>query len=576
MKPLYFVFLFLLLSCNSENSKNIAPSNSALEDSIMSLSSNNEEMVNESLHLLPKELTEQIKNEIQQFIESKEPDKRYSILEKELFSSKVLPRAYTQKLFNPMWLTIRNDSLPKVQQMIDYLNEIEFHGFDKNDYHFIVIEKLYNRIQEAGFYDAAIMDFVHLDIFLSDAFLLLSSHLYNGKHDPQTLKIQYGIQRGKPELELDHKLYKMLTYDELSAFMVCFYPTAYDYIGMVNKAKEFKSKLSEDFEIKLPKNYDFKNINEDSITLSEIQKKIHLLGYVSDSIEDFLNDSIVFQNTVKEFQYYHGLNQDGEIGSLTFEAINTPLKKRLNQLYINIERLRWLHGNENGYRIVVNIADYTLDLIDGSDTLIHMKTIVGKDFRQTPVFESNMTYLVFSPTWTIPSGILRNDVLPAIARDVGYLSKNNMIVIDRSGKRIDPSEINWAKARTGSFPYTIRQQPGDNNALGRVKFMFPNSFSVYLHDTPSKNLFARDERVFSSGCIRVEKPFELAKLLLNDSIHWNEENIRSAMKLTNERTVLLKRPVKIYLYYLTAWGSKHFRKDIYGRDDNKERLFNLN
>jgi murein L,D-transpeptidase YcbB/YkuD len=522
---------------------------------------------------LPSEKVYEVKQVIQHFIESKEPGEKYHIDDRKLYSSEVLPRAYMENVFSPLWLTVQGDSLIKAAQMLQYMDEIEYHGFTKYDYHYTPIKTLYHKLAHKNNTEASAVDLAYLDIYLTDAFLLLSSHLYNGKYDPESMEIQYGIQRGKPELKLDHKLFKMLSYDEVNDFMPIFYPKSHGYENMVAKAKSLKDKINKDFTISLPRNYDFGSIFKDTIMRARILEKLYLLEYIKDSSVIATIDSTDFSTVIKMFQFNHGLNCDGEIGAHTFEAINTPLKDRLYQLYVNMERLRWLPEKENEYRVVVNIADYTMDLLDGRDTLIHMRTIVGRNFRRTPVFDAKMTYLVFSPTWTVPPGILRNDVLPAVAKDVGYLAKNNMIIIDRSGSTVSPSAIDWQKARTGSFPYTIRQQPGDNNALGRVKFMFPNRHSVYLHDTPAKNLFERDERMFSSGCIRIEKPFELARILLNDSLNWGNEQIRAAMSRNTEQTVVLRRPVNVYIYYLTAWGGDHFRKDVYGRDESKKKLF---
>lgn len=568
---IYLILALALVACGSKendtiNSKEVA----RVKDTL----SNTDNQQNASgTTSLPSEKVHEVQQVIQHFIETKEPQEKYQIDKTELYSSEVLPRTYTENVFSPLWLSIEQDSLIKVGQMLQFIEEIEFHGLKKEDYHYAAIKKIVATLSQANLADAAVIDLAHLDLYLTDAFLLLSSHLYNGKYDPESMEIQYGIQRGKPELKLDHKLFKMLSYDDINEFMPIFYPKTHGYQNMVATAKLLSTKLADDFSISLPRNYDLSTIQEDTLVRTKILNKLVLLDYIKDTNAIAKMDSTAFSNVIKEFQRYHGLNQDGAIGAHTFEAINTPIRDRIYQLYINMERLRWLPEKENEYRVVVNIADYTMDLLDGRDTLIHMRTIVGRNFRRTPVFDAKMTYLVFSPTWTVPPGILRNDVLPAVAKDVGYLAKNNMIVLDRSGNRVSPDSIDWQKARTGSFPYTIRQQPGNNNALGRVKFMFPNRHSVYLHDTPSKNLFERDERLFSSGCIRIEKPFELAKIVLNDTVAWGEEQIRDAMNRTTERTVALKRPVNVYIYYLTAWGGEHFRKDVYGRDESKKNWF---
>jgi murein L,D-transpeptidase YcbB/YkuD len=178
---------------------------------------------------------------------------------------------------------------------------------------------------------------------------------------------------------------------------------------------------------------------------------------------------------------------------------------------------------------------------------------------------------VLNPTWTVPPGILKNDILPAVRKNPAYLASKNLRVIDYQGREVDPATVDWSRTTVNSFPYILRQDPSPGNSLGLIKFMFPNEHDVYLHDTPSKELFARDERAFSSGCIRVERPFELAELLLADPEDWSREKIKAAVDSKETRTVRLKTPVPVLIYYWTAQGMPdggiQYQKDIYGRDD---------
>ena len=221
--------------------------------------------------------------------------------------------------------------------------------------------------------------------------------------------------------------------------------------------------------------------------------------------------------------------------------------------------------------IIVNIANFELDLIRGTDTLISMRAIVGRECRKTPVFNDRMTYIVFNPSWTVPPTILREDVIPELLKGPEYLAKNNMKLFRNDGSELAYNEIDWSKISIDYFPYIVRQNPGPANALGRVKFMFPNSDNVYIHDTPSRGYFAREDRAISSGCIRVEKPFDLAVLLLSDTHEWLPERIRDTMQQDKEETVRLKIPVDVVLIYLTAWTDGkdriQFRKDVYQIDE---------
>jgi murein L,D-transpeptidase YcbB/YkuD len=205
---------------------------------------------------------------------------------------------------------------------------------------------------------------------------------------------------------------------------------------------------------------------------------------------------------------------------------------------------------------------------------MEMKTIVGQEQRSTPVFSDKIKYLVINPYWYVPKSIAVKDKLPLIKKNYTYLKDNNYSLFQYIGngklEEVDPADIDWSKINENNFNYLLRQNPGDENALGRIKFMFPNKFSIYLHDTPGRYLFSQNERSFSSGCIRIEKPIDLAEYLLKDQQEWNREKIEAEMKKDKEKTVYLKQPIKIYLQYNTAWvdefGNLNFREDIYSRD----------
>ena len=186
-----------------------------------------------------------------------------------------------------------------------------------------------------------------------------------------------------------------------------------------------------------------------------------------------------------------------------------------------MERFRWLPLQVTEKHIIINIANFELDLIEGTDTLISMRAIVGKELRQTPVFNERISYIVFSPSWTVPPTILENDVIPELLKGSGYIDKKNMKLLRPDGSELAYSDIDWSKISKTNFPYMVRQNPGPGNSLGKVKFMFPNIYNVYIHDTPSRGYFARDNRAMSSGCVRVEKPFDLAVLLLSDTPEWS-------------------------------------------------------
>ncbi len=269
------------------------------------------------------------------------------------------------------------------------------------------------------------------------------------------------------------------------------------------------------------------------------------------------------------FQARLGLAPDGVLGVRSRAELNVAPAARIKALRVNLERGRWVLPVMGDTLLTVNVSAFEAYLLRGDSVAWAGRAVVGEPFQQTPEFTANLTYLVLNPTWTVPPKILTDETLPAIRRDSGYLERNNMVVLSRDGAAVDPATIDWDRYDGRTLPYRIVQQPGGTNPLGRVKFVFPNAYSVYLHDTPARSLFRRPRRTFSHGCIRVEQPMALAELLLGDS-NWTAAALDSAVALGTEQAIPLARPVPVFVLYWTAWvaedGVLHFRPDVYGRD----------
>ena len=272
------------------------------------------------------------------------------------------------------------------------------------------------------------------------------------------------------------------------------------------------------------------------------------------------------QEAVKVFQRRHGLADDAIIGPDAVAALNVSLDRRMDQVALNLERWRWLPRELPHRYILVNIPEMRLDVYEGAAVPLSMRVVVGKPDSQTPIFNDEMTHVVFSPYWNVPPGIAEGETLPGVMSDPDFLARNNMEILDKAGNVIDPSMIDLSDPTA----YRFRQRPGAHNSLGLVKFMFPNQFSVYLHDTPADSLFERAARSFSHGCVRVEAPTALAQYVLRDQPEWTRERIESAMHAGEEKTVRLKEPIPVYLGYWTARvradGTVQFRKDVYNVD----------
>jgi L,D-transpeptidase YcbB len=278
------------------------------------------------------------------------------------------------------------------------------------------------------------------------------------------------------------------------------------------------------------------------------------------------------QEAVKRFQRRHGLPDDGIVSPAVVAELNVPIDARMSQIALNLERWRWLPRDLGERHIIVNIPEYRLEVWERDRAPLSMRVVVGKQDTQTPIFNDVMTHVVFSPYWNVPPDIAEGETLPEILKDPGFLDRNNMEVLDSSGTPVDPGSIDLTEPAS----YRFRQRPGGQNSLGLVKFMFPNQYNVYLHDTPTDSLFARASRSFSHGCVRLENPQALAEYVLRDQPEWTQERIQQAMQAGQERTVKLRSAIPVYLGYWTARvstdGVPQFRRDVYGIDGRQSRL----
>ena len=273
---------------------------------------------------------------------------------------------------------------------------------------------------------------------------------------------------------------------------------------------------------------------------------------------------------VKRFQASQGLDVDGVIGSTTIVAMNVPVQERINSIILALERLRWMPEDLGRQYLIVNIAGFELRRVNAGKIEERMAVVVGKPYHRTPVFSDRIRFLEFNPYWNVPPDIAVNEELPLLRRNPAGLSAQGFEVV-RGNQVSDPSSVDWSSVGGGHFPYQLRQRPGANNALGRVKFMFPNSHNVYLHDSPAHSLFERNVRAFSHGCIRLSRPLDLAEQVLRVGgvQGWTKERINDVVASAKTTVVNLREPLPVHITYLTAWaddGVANFRQDIYGHD----------
>lgn len=312
-----------------------------------------------------------------------------------------------------------------------------------------------------------------------------------------------------------------------------------------------------------------------SPVVTELRERLRLTGDLAQADD---NQSESFDHTlevaVKRFQWRHGLGTDGVIGTKTQRELNVSPYERTEEIRRNMQRWATLPAHLGKRFIFINIPEYRFDLVDDGKSVMTMKVIVGKPTRPTPELKSVINQVELNPYWNVPPMIAKKDILPKLIKDPGYLNEMNIKVVQRTKLQVtelDASKIDWLDAYKNGFNYEFRQEPGKNNALGLVKFDFPNQFDVYMHDTPAKELFNQDTRIFSSGCIRLEKPFALLSYLLANDPEWDVHHVAEALQ-SGKLTYIKVDPLPIYVIYATAWvdrqGILQFRRDPYGYNED--------
>ncbi|MDO9276242.1 MAG: L,D-transpeptidase family protein [Lutibacter sp.] len=316
------------------------------------------------------------------------------------------------------------------------------------------------------------------------------------------------------------------------------------------------------------KNIDIKDkieLNDTNIAMIEVKKKLIYWKDLKplDTINAIYDEAT--ELAVRKFQIRHGLGTDGVIGGGTIAALNFTKEQRKKQIIANMERWRWYPRDFEPEYLLINIPDYSLRIIKNADTIRAHKVIIGRPLRKTPVLSSKLTHLIFNPTWTVPPTILKKDIVPAAIKNRNYFSSKNITIYDSNNRVV--SAWDWNVNKASSYRYV--QSPGATNSLGLVKFMFPNRFTVYLHDTNTKGFFEKDIRALSSGCIRVQNPFELTEYVLDDPEKWNLEKIHEAISTGETSQVQVNKELYIHILYWTAWsenGILEFRDDLYSLD----------
>lgn len=448
------------------------------------------------------------------------------------------------------------------EDIVQAIHGIDRDGLNPSDYHLRVIETMMDQRRNGSSPELE----ADLDILLSDAVAGMTDHVRYGRVRPISLNPTWNVdpRAGAPSVE--QRLSEIAAAPDVGAAIEAQRPKHFIYKGLVSELAHLRDQAERGDWPRVSQGAPIKPGTR-SDRIPDVRRRLEASGDISGGSGDpRLYDSELVL-AVKRFQDGHRLPPDGVIGNGTVAALNVGIRGRIDQVRANLERARWVLNGLSDEFMLVNVPAFKAYLIRGRKPIWEARTQVGDESLRTPTFRSMMQTVVFNPDWTLPTSIARYEVLDAMRNGDNMLMKMGLRVYDKSGREVHPASVNW-NAPPERFPYTLKQLPGARNPLGRVKFLFPNRYQIYLHDTPNKRLFAAKDRTFSHGCIRIENALELADLLLRDQL--GSGGIQAALADGRTKNVALEHPIPVVIVYWTVSvglsGKVHFASDIYGYD----------
>jgi len=461
-------------------------------------------------------------------------------------------RFYKKRQYQPAWSDV-NGPRPQAEQLAQAVGSVAAtEGLDPRRYHSERLAGLLSQMKEDKSLESAEAQrrLADLDVEMTFVYLTLAAHAAIGRVQPETLRIHWEDQ--SRNVDLDARLEKALQSEDVAASLRSLAPPNPRYARLRDALARYREIASRGNWPKVPEGLEKGARGPGVLALRNRLAAEGDLPPVPEGQQPLpVFDDAVAQ-AVARFQQRHGLEPDGKMGEDTLAELNVPVQARIQQIEINLERWRWLPNTLGDSYVWVNVPEYRMELYDEGRKALDMAVVVGKQQSQTPVFSDMMEYMELNPAWNIPTSITEGEILPKLASDPSYLARNNMEWVgDGANQR-------------------LRQAPGPDNPLGQIKFMFPNEHDVYLHDTPADHLFAKEDRDFSHGCIRLERPVQLGEYLFRDNPDWRGGQLREAIVSGEHRTVKLPKKLPVHILYFTAWvednGVIHFRKDVYGHD----------
>jgi murein L,D-transpeptidase YcbB/YkuD len=476
--------------------------------------------------------------------------------------SRVAARFYKDRNFEPYWFG--DDA--RLAALFDLIERAGEHALPLASYN---VAALRDQVATAQSDDAR----VRVELLLTQTFVDYAQDLNSGVINPKDAdpEIQF-----RPQVwSSDTIMQRASLAPSLSDFAQTLMPQSGVYARLVEEKKRLEAiVISDGWGAEVPANATLRP-GRTSKSVTALRARLERMGYGP------LGDSPVYDEQmvmmVKLVQSRFGLNTDGVAGPGTLGAVNVSARQRLQQVIVNLERERWLVRDRGTRHIMVNMADQMMAVIDDGEPTFTSRVVIGRNRNdlRTPEFSHQMTHLIVNPFWHVPRSIAEREYLPLLQQDPLALRKRGLWLLNRKGQRLNTEGADFNVYSEANFPFLIKQPPGGRNALGRVKFMFPNRNNIYLHDTPAKSLFVKDRRAYSHGCIRVQRPFDLAYHLMRPQFKNPEATFTSLLKKGTEKQVNLETPVPIYLSYNSAWvtgdGVAHYRADVYGRDKHVYR-----
>jgi L,D-transpeptidase YcbB len=461
-----------------------------------------------------------------------------------------------------MTLWMLPDDAIEIRKAID---GIAADGLTPSDYHPRAIDRA---LQEwtSSRSDASQAD---LQVLLTDAVAALLDDVRYGRVQPSSIDPSWKVDPRQTAPPLDVLVMHVVDARSPSAAIESYKPSHFIYAGLKRALAQMSAAAAAGGWPTVPAGATVKPGMTDPRVLA-IRRRLAATGELAPTVAATAVYDDQLKAAVVKFQEANRLAADGTIGAETIRVMNVAAADRVAQLRVNLERARWVVDGLQDSFVLVNLPAFKVYVIRGGKRIWETKAQVGKEARRTPSFRADMKYLVFNPDWTVPPTVLAKDVLPGMRQGGNSIKRKRLTIVDGQGRVVDPESIDWKTVSGDRFPYHLKQAPGADNALGRVKFIFPNEYSVFLHDTPHREYFASARRTFSSGCIRVENPLDLAAVLLEGQDQWTRERIDKVVGAGKSQTVFLKTPLPVLIVYWTASvganGGLHYAQDIYGLD----------